>query len=430
MKISMIMKKIRKYKFIVPLLVQMKRKDRNNLIKGFLARSKYYKSPLPDLEVDLKSTVFCAECPNMCRFDCPALLVTRRETFAPAQKARIAYFMAMNHIPFTTPGAIDALYACMKCDACREWCPWDISTGDFLVQMRQALELRQLLPEGLTHLSDNGVRTGSIFDQTPFVSRSPFDINDPDPEIFYFIGCMDLKYRPDAVRATIALLRHLNIRFCTRLGDRQCCTGPMYKAGFRTLASKLAEKNATLINQSGVKQILFTCPGCMTALHEIYPDLGFSITPSLTHAISFFWEKIQQQHLKLTHPLVKSVTYHDPCLLSRSSSVVNLINETRSILIQIPSLTIKEPYLHGTETRCCGMGGAYMVSNPENAQKVHQMRYDQLIQYQPDILVSGCPTCEYALDQAQKADLTQSTHGVRPIMDIVELIADAAGIKY
>ncbi|MHA1583704.1 MAG: (Fe-S)-binding protein [Promethearchaeota archaeon] len=413
----------KKYRWMGSILKNIEKEDRSNFISGYKNRKKYYTNE--KIEVNLKDLLRCANCPNMCRFDCPALQVTKRETLAPAHKSRISYFMGMEKIPWNNPEAIDTIYACMGCDACEQWCPMDISVGDLLFEMRAELEKRDLIPEKVQSLKTKIESTGSIFETSPFTADSDFNHNDPNPDVFYYIGCMDIKYHPNVIRATIALLEKLKVKFCTHLEERECCGGPIRKAGFKTVATKLSEKNQTLINGTKAKIAISNCPGCLETLAITYEDLGHPLKMKSMHTIDFFLDKIRQGVLTPSVPVKKVITYHDPCVLARKNNPLNAVEASRELLSYIPELKLKEAYLHGDETRCCGMGGAYGVSNRENSAILREERLVQLEKHNPDYIVSACPTCEYAFNKAQEQ--TKEYH--EEIKDIIELLAESCGIK-
>ncbi|WP_457557716.1 (Fe-S)-binding protein [Candidatus Harpocratesius sp.] len=412
-----VFKKLAKYSWMVDIFKKMEKTERTNFITGYKNRKQYY--TMEGIKANLKDLLKCANCPNMCRFDCPTLQITKRETYSPAKKAQIAYFFGMNYIPFEEKSAQNALYACVTCDACREWCPMDISTGDLLVEMRQELDQRSLAPEAVLVLKNRANKNGTIFEESPFHMNSEFNINDPDPEVFYYIGCMDIQNRPETVRATIQLLRHLKIPFATRLDQRQCCGGPMYKAGFRKEAKKISTQNQQLLKNFSGKTVITNCPGCFATLNKIYDNLETPIKIKVIHSIEFFLEKIQQGVLKLGKPVNKTICFHDPCLISRNSSVKNYVADFRNLFKLIPGLKLQEPLLHGNETRCCGMGGTYAVSNPSDALKLHIDRLNQLQETNSDLIVSACPTCEYAFQKAQTEIKSNDTQ----ILDFIELLA-------
>jgi Fe-S oxidoreductase len=423
-----IFKKLKKYSWMLPIFKNASKEDRANFVEGYKHRKTYY--TMDNIDANIEDLARCALCPNMCRFDCPAVQVTKKEPYAPAQKARIGYFMAMDYLPMSNSSAIDTLYQCMGCDACYQWCPMDISTGDLLFEMRAELEKRDLIPEHLHPLKIKIEANGSIFEHSPFTEDSDFNHNDPNPEVFYYIGCMDAKYQPTTIHATMAILEHLGIKYCTHFEARQCCGGPVRKAGYNSVAKGLSQQNRDLIEGSKVKLVISNCPGCTETLLTTYKSLGNPIRTRVVHVIDFLLEKLQNKQLVPTVALDKTITYHDPCVLSRRDNILNRVEEARQVLHFIPGMVLHEPILHGDETRCCGMGGAYAVSNPEFAQTLRVERLTQLKASSPegvDLIVSACPTCEYAFHKAQ---VETKSFQKRNVKDIAELLADSLGLSY
>lgn len=415
--------KVKKYKWLLPLIMKSPSEDRKNLLEGFKKRKQYYTKE--GIDANLKEMVKCSLCPNMCRFDCPALLASKRETYSPANKVRIGYFMGMGKVPINNPSAITALYACMNCDACQHWCPMDISAGDHLTEMRAELDKHNLIPEKYAHLKARVTSNGSIFEENPFSKAPEFDIKTTNPEIFYFIGCMNLKYRPSTVNATIAILKSLEIPFSTCITNRQCCGSPLLEAGYKSVASELASKNAIIITETKAPLIISDCPGCVYMLNHSYKELGYKL-PKTIHTSEYFLDLIQKGKIKFQTELKKVITVHDPCVLARK---IGKPNDLEHIIRNIPGMKLEEAYLRGEETQCCGYGGNYHISFETESNQIGEKRLNQLRKFNPDFIVSGCPTCEYALQKAQKIK-PSIENKAETIVNITEMIAQSMGLKF
>jgi len=91
-------------------------------------------------------------------------------------------------------------------------------------------------------------------------------------------------------------------------------------------------------------------------------------------------------------------------------------------------LEIKEAYLHGEETRCCGYGGGYHVTNKDLSIKEGIIRLEQLRKHSPGYIVSTCPTCELSFLEAQKN--SQNDKYTEKIKDLSEIVAESLGLKF
>ncbi|QEE17121.1 (Fe-S)-binding protein [Promethearchaeum syntrophicum] len=420
-----IIKKIGKNKWLINLIMGLDKEDRNNMLSGYKSRKHYYTSKLPDFEVNLKDCAKCALCPDMCGFDSPCLLLSKNTTLSPQNKSRLALFMGMERIPMDNSSAISALYACMNCDACKHWCPMDISTGELMVEMRGELEKRDLIPEKLHHLKNRIIENGSVLEKGPYTEESEFNIDMPKSEVFYYIGCVSATERKSMVRANIAILNHLKVKFTTKLPDRNCCGSPLYKVGYKSVALDLAQKNKEVINNSKTKIVLTDCPACMNMLKSTYSDWGVKIKPNILHFEDYILDKIKTGELNLNKSVDKVVTYHDPCIFARG---LGETEKSREIFAQIPGLQLKEAYLHGEETRCCGYGGGYHVTNKELSIKEGLIRLEQLRKHSPDYIVSTCPTCELAFLEAQKN--SHNDNYKEKVKDLSEIVAESLGLDF
>nr|MDO8115602.1 (Fe-S)-binding protein [Candidatus Sigynarchaeota archaeon] len=108
-----------------------------------------------------------------------------------------------------------------------------------------------------------------------------------------------------------------------------------------------------------------------------------------------------------------SITFHDPCITARE---FNDTTTARYIFGKIPGLTLIEPFLHGVETQCCGMGGVSHVHHPAQSEAIGKQRLDQLVATGASKIVTACPACEEGFIIADKGQKDR-------VLDISEIIA-------
>ena len=125
---------MRKYLWVIKAISKLKLSTQKDVITRFLTAQKKY-IPEEKTHADVGDVLKCALCPNMCRFDCPVLQAAKSETYSPAGRARIAYFMEMGRL--TSEDAVNLMYVCAGCSACQKWCPFDFNVGDLLTGVRK-----------------------------------------------------------------------------------------------------------------------------------------------------------------------------------------------------------------------------------------------------------------------------------------------------
>ena len=116
-------------------------------------------------------------------------------------------------------------------------------------------------------------------------------------------------------------------------------------------------------------------------------------------------------------PLTKSVTYHDPCQISRRGGATG---EARFLLSDFAQ-DFREMAPTGNANWCCGGGGgvAAIASATELRRKVFEIKMQQVEETGARSMVSACANCRQTLDDG-KAHYPWD----REIDSLVEIIAD------
>ena len=113
------------------------------------------------------------------------------------------------------------------------------------------------------------------------------------------------------------------------------------------------------------------------------------------------------------------VTFHDPCYLGRHNDV---FGSPRRLLRVVSSDVVEMPR-NGTESFCCGAGGARMWMEEQTGKKVSIERSEEAIATGSDVIATGCPFCLVMLDDGIK-ELAEDEQ-VR-VQDLSILLAESA----
>jgi Fe-S oxidoreductase len=403
--------KIKKYKWLAKLVLSGSAKDFKTTIQGFQHEKEFYK--VENTHVDMKELLRCALCPNMCRFECPALRVTQKEMYAPATKARLMYHAERGNLDWTNLHTAEVAYMCTNCDGCRAWCPMDISTGELLSQVRADLVDRNIHIPGTKEFNDRVVETNTAFTSETFSRHKDLDVRVENPEVFYYTGCVMAEKKPEAVKANMKILEKAGISYCTYLDERTCCGGPLATLGFLESVKQFAEKNLALFKKSGAKIIITDCPACTNTIRNTYKQLGFNHRFKVFTTVEYYRNLIEEGRINPTKPVDISFSYHDPCISSRGKMGTIDIDNARYIFSKIPGIDFREVRLHGRETQCCGRGGVSHIHHPEISDTIGKQRVEQLQETGAEFICSACPACEQGF--------MHNTEG--PVLDIGEIIA-------
>ncbi|MBD3188096.1 hypothetical protein GF325_14765 [Candidatus Bathyarchaeota archaeon] len=408
--------------WLIKTFLKARWKEKWKMLKGFLfGEKKYLEIPDGEPHVDMKELVRCALCPNMCKFECPSLRVTKKEMYAPSTKSRISFFMEKGYLDSSNPHTAEVPYLCTNCDGCRHWCPMGISTGDLLKDVRADLVERGHVSSTLKEFNKRVQKEKTTFNRDTF-KKPGFSVNTPGADTFYYMGCVMAEKKPDAVKANIVILKKAGVLFSTHVRYRVCCGGPLFTAGFRDTAKSLAKENLDLFEKAGISTVVADCPACTDAIRTKYKELGLDHDLEVYNTTEYYANLIKEGRLVPTKPVNMIIAFHDPCIIARGFDDTE---SARYIFSKIPGLEVREPFLHGKETQCCGMGGVSHVHHPHESEAIGMQRYMQLKDTGADYLVSACPACEEGFSIAGTNAEMEDDRRKLVILDIGEILVSS-----
>lgn len=377
-----------------------------------------------------KISRLCSLCSRMCRHSCPTHLVTRSDACSPVGRALIIELYRRGKSALTE-AAVDRLYQCNLCGACKAWCMPRHELPRIIELCRERVVAEHRAPTGTLELDKNTSEFFNVYGE-PHTERFAklqhvLTKASSTAEIAYYVGCTTAYRHPEIASAVHTVLSRLGIDFTLLNGETYevCCGSPLIRAGFTESAKSLAEQNIKAIKESGAKTILTTCPGCARALKLDYAQLGVHLPKKVEvlHMTEFL-----VRHREQLAPLIKSflptkqtgkpvtMTYHDPCHLGRE---LGIFEPPRQLLKLIPGIDLME-YLHNREyADCCGGGGALPKTFPDLAEEITRTRLADTPSPSNSYLVSACPNCKLHFTKTQnrlkETDLR--------ILDLMELLA-------
>lgn len=412
---------VRKYKDYIRAMLKANWTVKKKIIKGIREAKEFYKID-SITKVDIKKLVKCTVCPNNCRFECPTLEAARKETYAPATKSRMAYYLERGYVDMNDLDFAEIIYACTNCNGCQNWCPKEISVGDLLRDVRVDLIDRKIYLPKVKEFLDNLKSQGTVFSKDIFTSNPSISINMEKPQVLYFIGCVSAEKHIESVSATISILKHVGVNFTTITDKRICCGGPLFTLGFRQEFRAFAEKNLTMFKESGATTIICDCPMCCYTIGTVYKKVGLKHKYKVLTTIQYFRELVDKGILNPNKEVNMVITYHDPCYVSRRLEKDEKLDSARYLLSKIKGIVLKEPFLHGKETQCCGRGGVSHVHHSTLSERMMIKRFNELKRTGADYIISSCPSCELAFEIANQKDNIK-------IMDISEVLKQSLEIK-
>jgi Fe-S oxidoreductase len=343
-----------------------------------------------------------------------------------------SFAQALEHVPSLNPDVIEdeAIWDCTTCGACVQACPVNIEHIDAIVDMRRNLVMTESrFPREMQSALQNMETTGNPWGQPPQArldwtkgtsKQEPLAIphvsKKPDADVLLWVGCAGAfdDRNKKVVYDFARLLQIAGVSFAI-LGQEEACTGdPARRMGAEYIYQMLAEQNIETLNGYGVKTIVTSCPHCFNTLFNEYPQFGGVF--DVVHHTEYLARLVKDGRLDPGGEIAKTITYHDPCYLSRHNDVWK---GAREVIDAIPGTRYQELHRHGHNTFCCGAGGGRMWMEERMGKKVNVERTDEALASASDTLAVGCPFCNIMLSDGITERHADEQMAVRDIAQIL-----------
>jgi glycolate oxidase iron-sulfur subunit len=392
-----------------------------------------------------EQVVRCNKC-GFCQEVCPTYKVTGQEFAVARGRNRLMRLVVDGRLALEgEPELKEYLYTCLLCGACTVVCPSGVPTDKLVAAARADLTRRQGLPflyrtalhgvlrsprrvavpMTLLRLYQNsGVRwvarhtgllrlfgtLGQVEGILPGVPRSSLRArlrarggtavygtpaggpgSAPRRRVAYFLGCVTDNLFPPVGEALIGVLERNGYQVV--VPENMCC-GVAHRAyGDLAAAEELARQNLAILAGTGADLVVTDCATCAHTLRE-YVDL-LADDPRHAAAAAELSGKVREVSQLLveegfqepTGVLEDTVTYHDPCHLSRGMGVRT---QPRQILRSIPGLQFRE--LPEADW-CCGGAGSYNVTHHGLSVRILERKMDNFRETGARLLATSCPSC-------------------------------------
>jgi Fe-S oxidoreductase len=384
--------------------------------------------------MDAYACIMCNRCQQVCpayntgKILSPAALEINKRYFLNYYGAEIAQGESSQQpmVEFAIPP--EAIWACTACGACIDICPVNNEPMRDIIDIRRSLVLNEnAFPQQLQAAFRGMERNVNPWNIPPADRMKwaegmhvPTIEENPHPDILWWVGCApatDVRAQKVA-RAFALILNHAGVNYAVLRKNEQCTGDSARRAGNEYLFNELASANVEMLNRLTPKRIVTTCPHCLHTLKNEYPAFGGNYT--VIHHTQFINQLIMSGELesaiqKPSAGQILSVTYHDPCYLSRHN---HILSEPRHDVSNL-SLSLTELPRHGLKSFCCGAGGAQMWKEEQHgSERVSANRFREAEATGADVLAVACPFCMIMLTDASK-----SANSQMQVLDIAELVA-------
>ncbi|WP_374440596.1 heterodisulfide reductase-related iron-sulfur binding cluster [Pseudomonas panipatensis] len=328
--------------------------------------------------------------------------------------------------------ASDALWACRSCGACAEICPVGIEHPVKIVKMRRALVDKGEMDPILRGVLETVANTGNSFGEASrkrgaWTRELEFPIKDAREqpvEALWFVGDFaSFDPRSQEISRTVArLFRNAALDFGLLFDGERNAGNDIRRVGEEGLFEELREHNAGQFAQSRFDWIVTTDPHSFNTLRNEYGDAVGG--RKVLHYTQVLAEWLESGRLKVTRPLGKRVTFHDPCHLGRLNQEYDA---PRRVLKAIGCELVEMPRSRDNSF-CCGAGGGriWVPDAPGTEKPAHSRMHEAAELGRIDVFVTCCPKDLTMFEDARKGS---GHEGDFVVADIAELVAEAIELK-
>ncbi len=299
---------------------------------------------------------------------------------------------------------------CTMCARCTIACPMGIDIASIVAVSRQAFVAAGLGPPDLLQAAENSRDKGSPLGMTVEVFSDRVEwledehevkipLDKPKAEILLTVSSIEVMKYPDSLVAMAKLLNHAGVDWTLSTKGYES-TNFGFLAG-RTDIAKLSIERLTAAAESiGARTLII--PECGHAFGVLRwagaNILGRPLPYEVVHITEFLAKLKREGRLKF-RPMDESVTYHDPCQISRRGGATA---DARYLLADFAT-GFREMAPTGNYNWCCGGGGGVQAISraADLRHKVFKIKMDQVEATGAKSMISSCSNCRLTMDESK-----------------------------
>ncbi len=299
---------------------------------------------------------------------------------------------------------------CTMCGRCTLACPMGIDIAGIVGGARQAFVAAGLGPKDLLAAADNSRDHGSPLGVTAQKLRERLEwladehdvrieLDKDRADVLLTVSSIETMKYPASVAAMAKLLNHAGADWTLSTRGYEA-TNFGYLAGKADVARLMVQRIAAAAESVGAKTVII--PECGHAFGVVRwagaDMLGRPLPFAVLHISEYLAQLKREGRLKLK-PLKESITYHDPCQISRRGGAT----EAARYLLQDFAADFREMVPTGNLNWCCGGGGGVQAIGraAELRYKVFKIKMDQVEESGAKTMVSSCSNCRLTMEESK-----------------------------
>ena len=372
----------------------------------------------------LESCIHCGHCAEACHFyvtsgDPQYTPIWKLEPFKQAYQREAGPF-AWFFKTFSLKKAVTAdelrqwqelLYdSCTMCGRCTPACPMGIDIAGLVAQARHGMFAAGLVPHELWAAADRAEREGSPLGATPKVLKEriawledehevKIALDHAEADVLVTLSSIELMKYPASLVALAKILNRMGVSWTFRSDGYEATNFGLFSGNLewqrdmslRVIHAAIASKAKTLV--------LPECGHAYGAMRWQGANmLGRPLPFRVLHISEFLAEAVREARLKLK-PMQGSVTFHDPCQVSRRGGATGAPREVLAAL----GADLREMQPAGDANWCCGGGGGVVTLHRADAQRYRafEIKMRQVEATGAARMATSCSNCRLTFDDGQ-----------------------------
>ena len=372
----------------------------------------------------LESCIHCGQCAQACHFyvasrDPKYTPVWKLEPFKRAYQREAGpfalFFNAFNLKPEVTLAELEAwqelLYdSCTLCGRCTLICPMGIDIAALVGLARHAMYEAGLVPHELWAVAERAEREGSPLGATAKVLKERVEwladdhaieipLDKPRADIMVTLSSIEIMKYPGSIVALARVLNAMGSDWTLRSDGYEATNFGMLSGNSRW------QKDSTLriINAAiacGARTVILPeCGHAYGALRWQGANMyGKPLPFEALHISEFLAASVASGKLRL-RKLDKSLTFHDPCQVSRRGGATQAPREVLKAL----GVDLREMPASGDFNWCCGGGGGVVTIHRADPlrYRAFEIKMRQIDATGAELAVTSCANCRQSFDDGQ-----------------------------
>ena len=390
----------------------------------------------------METCIHCGQCAQACHFytatqDPKYTPIWKLEPFKQAYKRESGafsfFYKALNLKHKVTIEELEEwqslLYdSCTMCGRCSLICPMGIDIATLVGQARHGMFAAGLVPHELWAVAERAEREGSPLGATPKVLKErvewladEHDINIPmdldKADVLIALSSIEIMKYPQSIVSTAKVLNHMGVSWTLRSDGYEATNFGML-SGNAEWQKDMSMKLIKAAVECGAKQVIMPeCGHAYGAMRWQGANMyGQPLPFNVLHISEFLAENIASGKIKL-YPLGKSITFHDPCQVSRRGGATQAPRD----VIKALGAELKETQDSGDLNWCCGGGGGVVTIHRADPLRYQafEIKMKQMDATGADLTVTSCSNCRQTFDDGQAHFQWDKT-----MHSLLELVAD------